>query len=49
MIDAFKPAIKPEVDTTAFQALRRRNAILAGMSRPIADENGRPVRRSIFQ
>lgn len=49
MIEAFKPVIKPEVDTTAFEALRRRNATLAGMSRPIADENGRPVHRSIFQ
>lgn len=45
----FDPLVRPivrEVPATPFEALQHRNALLTGMTRPILDDLGRPVKRS---
>ena len=45
----FDPLVRPivrEVSAPPLETLQHRNALLTGMTRPILDELGRPVKRS---
>ena len=44
----FDPLVRPvrEVPATPIESLQQRNALLTGMTRPILDDLGRPVKRS---